>query len=56
MASEAKKRKVDKRHHWGRGGNFLKSPDGYKGVKGLDFYTPSQRQHLKRELMQNLSV
>lgn len=42
MAFEKKKRKVDKRLHWGRGGRFLKSKG--KGVKGLDFYTSSQRR------------
>jgi hypothetical protein len=46
MASENKKRKVDKRLHWGRGGNFLKSKG--KGIKKLDFFTPSQRQENKK--------
>jgi hypothetical protein len=42
MASEKKKRKVDKRLHWGRGGRFLKAKG--KGIKRLDFFTSSQRR------------
>jgi hypothetical protein len=42
MASENKMRKVSKKHHWGRGGRFLKNSG--KGIKGLDFYNASQRQ------------
>ena len=42
MSSENKKRKVDKRLHWGRGGSFLKAKG--KGIKGLDFFTSSQRR------------
>ena len=42
MASEKKKRKTDKRLHWGRGQSFCKTKG--KGIKGLDYYTPSQRQ------------
>ena len=46
MASEKKKRKIDKRLHWGRGRNFLKHVG--KGIKGLHFFTPSQRQKNKK--------
>lgn len=42
MASENKKRKVSKKLHWGRGGNFLKEKG--KGVKGVSFFTSSQRK------------
>jgi hypothetical protein len=42
MSSEKKKRKVDKRLHWGRGGNFLKEKG--KGIKRLSFYTSTQRR------------
>ncbi len=42
MASEKKKRKVDKRLHWGRGGGFLKHVG--KGIKRLMFFTSSQRK------------
>jgi hypothetical protein len=42
MASNKKKRKVDKRLHWGRGGRFLKFVG--KGIKRLTFFTPSQRK------------
>lgn len=46
MASEKKKRKVDKKLHWGRFGYYLKNKG--KGIKGLDFFTPSQRQENKK--------
>lgn len=42
MSSESKKRKVDKKLHWGRGGRFLKASG--KGTKRLDFFTSSQRR------------
>ena len=42
MSSEKKRRKIDKKLHWGRGGGFLKHKG--KGIKGLDFFTASQRQ------------
>lgn len=42
MASESKKRKVAKKLHWGRGGAWLKAIG--KGIKGLSFFTPSQRK------------
>ena len=42
MASEKKKRKADKRLHWGRGKCFMKWVG--KGIKGLTYFTPSQRQ------------
>ncbi len=42
MASESKKRKVDKKLHWGRGGAWLKAKG--KGIKGLSFFTPSDRK------------
>lgn len=46
MASEKKKRKADKRLHWGRGKNFMKWVG--KGIKGLCYFTPSQRQANKK--------
>jgi len=46
MASEKKKRKTDKRLHWGRGKNFAKWVG--KGIKGLMFFTSSQRQANKK--------
>jgi hypothetical protein len=42
MSSENKKRKTDKKLHWGRGGNFMKHIG--KGIKRLDFFTASQRR------------
>lgn len=48
MASESKKSKTDKRHSWGRGGNFLKFNNLY--LKGVAFFNSSQRQSLKNEL------
>jgi hypothetical protein len=42
MTSENKKRKTDKRLHWGRGGRFLKAIG--KGIKRLDFFNASQRR------------
>lgn len=47
MSSENKKSKVDKRHHWGRGRDFLKKSIKLKGVS---FYNSCDRQSLKREL------
>jgi len=41
MTSESKKRKTDKKLHWGRGGDFLKHKG--KGAKGLAFFTSAQR-------------
>jgi len=46
MASENKKRKTDKKLHWGRGGNWLKSKG--KGKKGISFFTPSDRRLNKK--------
>ena len=43
MVSVKKKRKTNKRLHWGRGGRFLKHVG--KGIKGLMFFTSSQRKH-----------
>lgn len=41
MASEKKKRKVDKRLHWERGGAWLK----WVGkLRGLSFFNASQRR------------
>lgn len=45
MASEKKKRKTDKKLHWGRGKSFLK--EKAKGIKGTSFYSPAQRQTTK---------
>jgi hypothetical protein len=42
MASENKKRKSDKKLHWGRGKNFMKWVG--KGIKGLTYFTSSQRR------------
>jgi hypothetical protein len=42
MASENKKRKSDKRLHWGRGSYFMKWVG--KGIKGLTYFTSSQRR------------
>lgn len=52
MASEKKMRKVSKKLHWGRGGGFLKSYG--KGIKGLDFFNPSQRQKNKKIDYENI--
>lgn len=46
MTSESKKRKTDKKLHWGRGGHFLKNKG--KGIKRLDFFNSSQRQLNKK--------
>lgn len=46
MTSEKKKRKADKRLHWGRGKNFMKWVG--KGIKGLCYFTTSQRQANKK--------
>jgi len=46
MTSESKKRKVDKKLHWGRGRWFLKHKG--RGIKGLDFFNASQRQKNKK--------
>ena len=48
MASENKKSKTNKRHHWGRDGKYLKKNE--VKVKGLSFYNSCDRQALKREL------
>ncbi len=45
MASEKKKRKADKRLHWGRK-KFMKWVG--KGIKGICYFTPSQRQANKK--------
>jgi hypothetical protein len=42
MASEKKKRKSNKRLHWGRGRYFMKWVG--KGIKGLVYFTSSQRK------------
>ena len=42
MTSESKKRKVDKRLHWGRGRGWLKATG--KGMKRLIFFNASQRK------------
>ena len=46
MASEKKMRKVSKKNHWGRSGNWLKP--GAK-VRGTSFFTPGDRQIFKRQ-------
>jgi len=46
MASEKKQRKSDKRLHWGRGKYFMKWVG--KGIKGLVYFTSSQRQKNKK--------
>jgi hypothetical protein len=50
MASEKKKRKADKRLHWGRGKNFMKWVG--KGIKGLTYFTSSQRK--KNNIIESL--
>lgn len=42
MVALNKLRKVSKKLHWGRGGNFLKHKG--KGIKGVTFFTSSQRK------------
>ena len=42
MTSESKMRKVSKKLHWGRGGNWLK--EFRKGIRRVSFYTASQRR------------
>lgn len=46
MASEKKKRKSNKRLHWGRGKYFMKWVG--KGIKGLTYFTSSQRKANKK--------
>tara|TARA_R110002111_G_scaffold66081_8_gene107934 strand:- start:1127 stop:1285 length:159 start_codon:yes stop_codon:yes gene_type:complete len=46
MASEKKKRKASKKLHWGRGKYFMKWVG--KGIKGLTYFTSSQRQANKK--------
>jgi len=46
MTSENKMRKVSKKLHWGRGGRWLKVL--HKGIKGVSFYTASQRRKDKK--------
>lgn len=46
MTAESKMRKVSKKLHWGRGGRWLK--EFRKGIKGLSFYTASQRRADKK--------
>ena len=46
MTSESKKRKTDKKLHWGRGGSALKNKG--KGIKRFDFFNASQRQQNKK--------
>jgi hypothetical protein len=46
MASEKKNRKSDKRLHWGRGRYFMKWVG--KGIKGLTYFTTSQRAKNKK--------
>lgn len=52
MASENKKRKTDKRLHWGRSRHFLKHKG--VGIKGLHFFTASQRQVNKKINLEEL--
>jgi hypothetical protein len=42
MSSENKKRKSDKKLHWGRGKHFMKWVG--KGIKRLTYFTSSQRR------------
>ena len=46
MTSESKRRKSDKRLHWGRGNYFMKWVG--KGIKGLTYFTSSQRKENKK--------
>lgn len=52
MASEKKKRKTDKRLHWGRGKYFMKWVG--KGIKGLTYFTSSQRRSDKLSLKKEI--
>ena len=45
MASEKKMRKISRKLHWGRSSCFLKTHG--KGIKGVSFYTPSDRMNDK---------
>jgi hypothetical protein len=54
MASESKKRKSDKKLHWGKGQHFMKWKG--KGIKRLCYFTSSQRQFLKKELHKELNL
>jgi hypothetical protein len=47
MASTKKKGKTDKKRHPGRGGGFIKHTG--PGIKGLTFYTSSQRRKDKKD-------
>ena len=53
MASEKKKRKTDKKLHFGRGGNFMKWVG--KGIKGLTYFTSSQRLADKRNVKKEVT-
>ena len=44
MASESKKRKANKKLHWGRGKHFMKWVG--KGIKGLCYFTSSRRHQI----------
>ena len=44
--SSSKFAKMNKRNHWGRDGHWGKKSG--KGIKGISFYTGSDRQHLKK--------
>lgn len=45
--SEKKYRKMNKKLHWGRGKDFGKKSLG-KGIKGISYYTGSDRQEFKK--------
>jgi hypothetical protein len=53
MASENKKAKTDKKNHPGRAGNWLKASG--RGMKGISFYTASDRRRNKGQLNSNLA-
>lgn len=49
MASQAMKRKVDKRHHWGRGRDYLKGGNYRERLKGVTFFNSAMRKRIKDE-------
>lgn len=53
MTSESKKRKSDKKLHWGRGKAFMKWKG--KGIKGLTYFTASQRRENNKVLVEEVN-
>ena len=46
--SSSKFAKMSKKNHWGRGRDWGKKSG--KGIRGISFYTGSDRQKFKKEL------